>query len=435
MYGQFGIVLAYGFFLVFFGYLIGYYFTFKKREILLSGVFAGFSILFAPHFIFFIGLVYLVFGILTLTRNRSSKQNLLKIAKYSLLAVLIIVAINFNWLLGIFFGDSTLSSSSLEKITAQDLEAFKTAGDTKLGVIENVFLMSGFWGIEQFRYEPLQNIKENWGRSFYFLLPLIILGLIYNFKEKEKRGLNIGLILLYLVAFVLALGIALPFFSKINLWLFNNLPFYKGLREPQKWVVVLVAVYEVLLVCGLTALSKEKVVVKNKELLTFLLTFVIILQAPLMVWGGAGQIRPVNYPQDWSEVNSLIAKETNCESKILFLPWHLYLHFKWVGNIIANPSVNFFKCPVIYGKNMEFGGIFGHSTDLDEREVEKWVFNVGRTNLLEENKLNISHIVLAKEADWQSYLWLNNHPNVEFLKETENLRLYKTKKYESEKNR
>jgi len=434
MYGQAGIVLAFGFFLVMLGYLFKFYFNqLNKRELFLASVFTGLTILFAPHFVFFVGLTYFVFGILIFLKlfSEKRKKDLLKVSQYLLLGVLIVVLINFNWLLGVVTGSSQMERSVKETITEQDLEVFKTRGENNLEVIENVFLMSGFWGIEQFRYEPLQNIKENWGRSFYFLLPLIILGLIYNFKDKGKRRLNIGLILIYLVAFVLALGIALPITAKITLWLFNNVPFYKGLREPQKWVAVLVAVYEILLVCGLTVLSKKKIVVKNKELLAFLLTFVIILQAPLMVLGGAGQIRPIEYPKDWYEVDKLIVQETNCGSKILFVPWHLYMHFKWVGNIIANPAEKFFKCPVIYGKNMEFGGIFSHSTDPDEREVEKWALNVGRTNLLEENKFNISYIILAKEVDWQNYLWLSSHPNVEFIKETENLILYRTKKYEA----
>jgi len=235
----------------------------------------------------------------------------------------------------------------------------------------------------------------------------------------------------------LALGIALPITSKITLWLFNNVPFYKGLREPQKWVAVMVAVYEVLLVCGLNQLLKRNIVIKNKGWLTILLTFVILLQAPLMVWGGAGQVRPTNYPADWYEANEFIKLESmaengKCQNKILFLPWHMYMSFNWLGHIVANPAPSFFKCPVIYGKNMEFGGIFGHSADPNEREVEKWALNVGRTNLLEENKLNIGYIILAKETDWQNYLWLNNHPNVEFVKETENLIVYKTKKYDGE---
>jgi len=428
MYGQVGIILSYGFFLASFGYLLSFYFTKLKRQLFFSSVFAGLAILFSPHFLFFIGLLYFIFGLLILTKNWRNKTELWKIAKYLAFSIIIIGAINFNWLFGAFFGNNQLGQFVEGQVTEQDLRAFKTAGSAELGVIENVFLMSGFWGAAQFRYEPLQNIKGNWGRSFYFLLPIMVLGLIYNFKEKKKRGLTIGLILLYSAAFVLALGIALPLVSKITLWLFNNAPFYKGLREPQKWVAVLVAVYEVLLVCGLNQLSKKDIVIKNKGLLTVLLTFIILLQAPLMVWGTAGQTRPVNYPADWQQANDLITKDTHCQSRILFLPWHMYMSFDWIGNIVANPAPSFFKCPVIYGQNMEFGGIFGHSADPDEREVEKWVLNVGRTNLLEENKLNIGYIILAKEVDWQNYLWLGKHPNVEFVEETNNLIIYRVKK-------
>jgi len=434
MYGQVGVILGYGFFLAFFGYLLSFYLTKLRKQFFFSSVFAGLAILFSPHFLFFVGLSYFVFGLLIFIKDWGNKTELWKIAKYLALSIIIIGAINFNWLLGIVAGNSQMENSIKETITKQDLQAFRTAGGADLGVIENVFLMSGFWGAEQFRYEPLQNIKGNWGRSFYLLLPIIILGLIYNFKEKKKRGLTIGLISFYLAAFILALGIALPITSKITLWLFNNVPFYKGLREPQKWVAVMVAVYEVLLVCGLNQLLKRDIVIKNKGLLTVLLTFIILLQAPLMVWGGAGQIKSVNYPRDWYEVNEFIAKEINCKTKILFLPWHSYMNFNWAGKIIANPAPKFFNCPVIYGQNMEFGGIFGHNADLDEREVEKWVLNVGRTNLLEENKLNINYIILAKEVDWQNYLWLGNHPNIELVKETDNLMVYRTKKYETQEN-
>ena len=435
MYGQTGVILGYGFFLAFFGYLFSFYSTKLKKQLFFSSIFAGLAILFSPHFIFFIGLAYFIFAVLVLMKNRRNKKELLKIVKYFAIGVIIIAAINFNWLFGNFFGNNQLGQFVEGQVTEQDLQAFKTAGDTDLGVVENVFLMSGFWGIEQFRYEPLQNIKENWGRSFYFLLPIIILGLVYNFKDKEKRGLTAGLILLYLVALVLALGIALPITSKITLWLFNNVPFYKGLREPQKWVAVMVAVYEVLLVCGLNQLLKKNIVIKNKGLLTVLLVFIVLLQAPLMVWGAAGQVKPTNHPVDWYEVDKFITLESKkCESKILFLPWHLYMSFSWIGKIVANPAKSFFECPVIYGKNLEFGGIFSRSQDKDEREVEKWVLNVGRTNLLEDNKLNIGYIILAKEVDWQNYLWIGNHPNIEFVKETENLMVYKTKEYEAPEN-
>ena len=426
MYGQLGVLLSYGFFLAFFGsLLLSYLKPPNKKQLFLSSVSAGLSILFTSHSSFFIGLVYFIFGILIFTRTWAAKKDLLKIAKYLLLIILIILAINFNWLYGAFFQNPNIGSSLEKGVTEQDLRAFKTAGATPSEAIGNVLLMSGFWGMEQFRYETLKNIKSNWGRSFYFLLPIIIWGLVANLRDKEKRNLNCGLIFLFIVAFVLALGIALPLTSRITLWLFNNIPFYKGLREPQKWVAIMVAVYEALLVLGLIGLFKKKLVIKNKELVTALLTFIILLQAPLMAWGGAGQIRPIEYPQDWYEVNELVVKESGCQSKILFLPWHLYMGFRWVGSVIANPSSNFFQCPVIYGENMEFGGIYSQTLKEEQRKIEAWLFSSGKTGLLEKNEYNIGYIVLAKEVDWQGYLWIENHSNVEFVKETKTLRVYR----------
>ena len=431
MYGQTGATLSYGFLLVVFGYLLKYYFKpLNKKPLFLASIFAGFSFWPSPHFAFFIILIYLVFGVLIFVKLISEKRQkqIFKVFKYFILSVLIVLAINFNWLYGVFFGNSNIAQTVGETITKQDLLAFKTIGSTPFETVQNVFLMSGFWGMAQFRYESLKDIKENWGRSFYFLLPIIILGLIYNFKNGEKKRLNFALIFIFITAFILALGIALPFTSKITLWLFNNVPFYKGLREPQKWVAVIAAIYEIFLVCGLIELFKKRIVVKHKQLIAFLIFFIILLQAPLLVWGGAGQIKSTNYPSDWYEVDDLIIKDSCCKSKILFLPWHLYMGFKWVGNIIANPSPRFFKCPVIYGKNMEFGGIYDRSDDRESVAVRKWLSSRGKTDLLKDNEINIGYIILAKEVDWRNYLWIEKLSGIEFVRETKNLKVYKVER-------
>jgi hypothetical protein len=434
MYGQFGIVLAYGFFLAFFGYLIRYYFTLERRQIIFASIVAGLSILFASHFVFFVALVDLVFGILIFLKilSQKEKKKLGKIFALGLLSILIIIAINFNWLYGAFSGESKTLEFIKTKITEQDLRVFKTRGSTPFEVVKNVFLMSGFWGIEQFRYEPLQSIKENWGRSFYFLLPIIIWGFVVNFKDKEKRKLNIGLIFIFVISFVLALGIAFPVTSKITLWLFNNIPFYRGLRETQKWVAVLVAVYEILLVYGFIELFKRRIIIKYKELIIILLTGVIIFQAPLLIGGGAGQVGPVDYPKDWYEMNDFIVQKQKlslrnqkCAERILFLPWHLYMNFKWIGNIVVNPAPSFFQCPVISGENMEFWEIYSQTLKDEQKKVQDWLSSFGQTDLLSKNELNIGYLVLAKEADWQNYLWIENHPELKLEKETENLKVYR----------
>jgi hypothetical protein len=220
----------------------------------------------------------------------------------------------------------------------------------------------------------------------------------------------------------------LPIFAEITFFLSNYLPFYKGLRESQKWVAVIVTIYNIFFVYGLIELFKKEFINRNENLRIFLLVFLtwlIIFQAPLLINGAIEQIKPTNYPSDWIQINELIVEDSNCQKKILFLPWHLYMYFKWIGNIVVNPAPRFFTCSVIYGENMEFGGIYTQSLKPEQKKVENWLISFGNTDLLSRNDLNIGYIILAKEADWQKYLWIEKIINLKILKETENLKVYK----------
>jgi len=428
MYGQFGVVLGYGFFLAFFAYLIKYYFDLNEKLIFFAGLFAGLSILFSPHFIFFILLVYLVLGTLIVINNLNLRGKLFNFIKYSFLFFFIIIVINFNWLYGLFSREGNLKEFIEQEITEKDFLIFKTRGSNSFEIVKNVFLMSGFWGAEQFRYIPLKEIKPIWSFSFYLILIIIIWGLFSNFKDKEKRKLIFSLIFIFFISFVLAIGVALPIFAEITFFLSNYLPFYKGLRESQKWVAVIVTIYNIFFVYGLIELFKKEFINRNENLRIFLLVFLtwlIIFQAPLLINGTIEQIKPTNYPSDWNQINELIVEDSNCQKKILFLPWHLYMYFKWIGNIVVNPAPRFFTCPVIYGENMEFGGIYTQSLKPEQKKVENWLISFGNTDLLSRNDLNIGYIILAKEADWQKYLWVEKIINLKILKETENLKVYK----------
>lgn len=433
LYGQLGIILSYGFFLGFFGYLLSYYFNDGRKQLLLSAVFGGLAILFSAHFTFFVGLMYLIVGFLILLKKKPGFNAFWRLSGHIILIFLLIILLNFNWIYGVFRGGDNLAALTEQAITEHDLEVFRTRGQNDIEVAQNIFLMSGFWGMEQFRYESLKKIKENWGRGFYVLLPIIVFGIVAFWREKEKRKFTIAMLLTYLAAFVLAAGIAINITAPISLFLFRHFPFYKAMREPQKWVVILVAIYEVFLVYSLVQLAKKKIVIVNRELAAFMVFFFIVLQSPLLFWGAAGQIRPVEYPSDWYEVNEFIKlssyrveskKNKKCESKILFLPWHAYMGFGWAGRIIATPAAKFFECPVFSGTNMEFGGIYSQTRDENSKKIEIWLFSRGQINLLGDNDLDINYVILAKEVDWENYDWLNQQPYLQLVKETNSLKIY-----------
>ncbi|MDD5731935.1 MAG: hypothetical protein PHU42_03530 [Patescibacteria group bacterium] len=448
MYGQFGVALSLGLLAWGFGFFLEFTRELKTGQLIWSGALLGLSIAFCLQAMFFVGLLILICLIRLIGSDNHNRAK--TIFKSILIIGALILVFNLNWILGSFMGKSNLNGFVRQGINHQDLVAFQTTGEGEWGTIENVVMMSGFWGKEQNRYIDLTKVRENWGRSFYLLLPLILLGIYVGLKDKKYRVLSLSLVLLFLTSAFLAVGIKVTGAREVSIWLFDHLSLYHGFREPQKWVMPIVLVYGIFLVLGAKRFFQTKIVEKNKILIAIILGMVVILQTPLLLWGFGGQIKPVNYPRDWYEANDLIlhnpqatldqAKPDNnpntlknlknlnpCASKILFLPWHMYMSFPWDRTVSINPAGTFFTCDVIVGTNMEWGGIEDNSLSLEGKIVPKWVTTGGKTDLLKNPELNIGYIVLAKTLDWNNFEWLDNYPFVEKIQDTENLKVYHVK--------
>jgi len=440
MYGQFGIVAAFGLMLLGAGFLLEYLEKKQARQAVFAGLGFAFSIQCSPHFIFFISAFYLfvflpgffigkgeaatdVGGV----ARDSAKQKIFTAIKISLILLVIAFVLNANWIVGGVTGTSALGQFVSTGITQQDLVAFQTSGKTGADALGNVLMMSGFWGKDQFRYQDLTTIADNWGRSFFLLLPLILWGFVAALRAREKkyRVMTIGAGALFVVSIILAAGIRIPVGSQITYFLFNHLPFYKGLRESQKWVSVATMIYLIFLSVGLRELFATKIVQRNALIMKILVGAIIVMEAPLQLWGFGGQVRPVQYPSDWYTVNSYIVHDdADCSGSILFFPWHEYMSFSWIGAIVANPAPAFFQCPVISGTDMEWGGdIIGASEDSKGQAVVAWLNAGGMTDLL--HAYNIRYIVLAKELDWQSYIGMGTNPELQPIMETATLVVYK----------
>jgi len=420
MYGQVIIVLAFGLFLFSVGCLLDYLDNRKPKQMINFGIYAGLVLQFSVHFVFFIGIIFLLFLILYF--KKWHLEGWKYFIKPFFLAFVLCLLINVNWITRDIFTQNNTRNFINSVITEQDLLAFKTAGTSNLQVLNNILLMSGFWGKDQHRYADLTAVKENWGRSFLFLLPLILLGFIVGVRKKETRFLSIGLFVVFGLSIVLACGISFSFFQNFNYWLFEHIPFYKGLRETQKWVSVIVLIYTIFLSIGITTLLKTKTISVHKNVFLVFLGAIIIMQAPFLLWGLGGQVKTASYPVDWQ----VIDKELKCEKedRILFLPWHLYMSFNWIGRIIANPSKVFFTCPVISSSAMEWSNIYDNSQNDDSQKVFEWLNKKGESGLLKNNELGIKYILLTKELDWENYLWIEKKGEIKLIDETPTLRVY-----------
>jgi hypothetical protein len=428
LYGQLGVAISLGFLFLFIAELSAYFREQRMVNAIRVGIFSGLSILFASQYVFFdvlLGLVFVCNAILQ--KNIQWKKILLQLG----MAIVIALAINANWFIANANPQSQLNGFISQGISTQDLTAFETAGTTNLQVVTNVLMMSGFWGKDQYRYLDLTKVGYNWGRSFFILLPIIFIGVSVALRRKETRILSIFLFLAFCIATILAIGIRLPFCRGITEFLFAHLPFYKGLREPQKWVSILVTIYFMYLAIGSAWILRLKIISRNAFICGCVLVGVIIMQAPFLLFGLYGQVSPTPYPQDWYQANQLIiqtnehnASHTACQGNTLFLPWHLYMSFSWIGNIVATPAQNFFTCPILSSQAMEWGGIYDNSTSPTDAVVEAWLQGKGDTDLLTQQTIPVQYIILAKEVDWQKYVWIENLSGVHMVQNSPTLMVF-----------
>jgi hypothetical protein len=433
MYGQFGIVGGFGLMLLGTGFLLEYLEKRQTRQILFAALSFAFAIQFAPQFLFFIAAFYIfVFLPMFFTREQKTagdgiKTIIIKIVKISIILAVIAFALNANWIIGSLTGKSAMGEFISTGITRQDLVAFQTSGKTGGDALGNVLMMSGFWGKDQFRYVDLTTVTNNWGRSFFLLLPLILWGFAAGLRSKEKkyRYMTIGSAFLYIISVILAAGIRIPAGRELTYFLFDHLPFYKGLREAQKWDAVVTMVYLIFLSIGLRELFSKKIVLNNAVVMKVFVAAIIVMQAPLLLFGFGGQVKPVQYPSDWYTVNNYIVHDSGCTGSTLFLPWHLYMSFSWIGRIIANPAPSFFQCPVVSGTDMEWDGISDNSQNPEGQAVENWLTTERSTDLLQNSTFNIQYVILAKEVDWQNYIEIASNPKLQLVMETATLRVYK----------
>ncbi len=117
---------------------------------------------------------------------------------------------------------------------------------------------------------------------------------------------------------------------------------------------------------------------------------------------------------------------------VLFLPWHLKADYSWLKNRdkrLTSPAQAFFSKPVIHGENIELGTIYTQSQDPIQHYI-KFLFqnrrkieNFGELMI----PINVKYIILAKDSDYKSYDFLYHQEDLELVRETAHLVLFKNK--------
>jgi hypothetical protein len=245
-------------------------------------------------------------------------------------------------------------------------------------------------------------------------------------------------------------------------------PFYKGFREPQKWVGLLVICYAYLGALGVDdVISRAQHILENlkfkvrikhvasraletvSKAVPALFLVIPLLYAPGMFGGFKGQLCVGNYPKSWLSANEYLKKDSDT-FRVLFLPWHQYINLSFACHkIIANPAALFFDKPTIAGDNLEMGAMYTQSVRLESKYIEgeilekkehfavrNFAFDATRnfqdqvtdsprtsfgTALL---PLNIKYVILAQESDFFSYGFVGQSPDMKLVYDSPELKVY-----------
>ena len=400
----------------------GLYFLIKNisgsnvKNYLLSGLFFGFAVTLSPHTIFMIGLIlvaYMAFFV-------REKKGFLSIGYL----MGIVILLNLNRLIGsIIWGNSTVMSA-VSTFSQANIDNFLSNGLRPLGVEFTNLLLYGFWG-ERYRHMALPQ-SRGWAIYGFVILGIVGLGW-YKIFQKQKK-LAFFLLVLVMVAWVCGVGNASHLRGQYTEWLYEYVPYYIGLREPQKWIGLVMLVYALGFGVGIgylfTALTKALPFTKHWAGELVFLGIVLGLlhgRAPNVLGGFHGQLTMTDYPDELGVYRQYYIQQ---EKTYLVLPWHSYMACDWThGKIIGNLMDQYFlPWNAIIADNLEIGTLYSNSSSQRSKDIELFLKTKDPRPL---QKYGIQTILfLDKCADFPVYQFLDSSPFLQRSYVTTHLKAY-----------
>lgn len=368
-------------------------------------------------------------------REKDARAQWKPLLSYGLVAILLLGALNGIWLNAYLHGTGS-TTKTLSAISRTDVIGFQTKADPKLGVFFNTAAMYGFWGENTPRSVIMHSVVPGWYIVFSLMLVLFLWGAVAGIRDKKTRSASIAFAVSGAIAFVLAVGVASRWTAPVFWFVFDHVPFFSGFRDAQKFVVLLIPAY-----CWFGAAALNDITARitgfkagSKQALAVFAVFAFLLPVYYsfpMSFGFGGALTVKDYPSDWYQVKGYLDKNAG-NAKSLFLPWHQYMHFTFSGKVMVNPAKSFFEVPMLQGDNIEFGPIYTQMKNPASKFIETAVLQNGRKTKELGKQLatrNIKYILLAKEADYEHYGYIDKQDDLEVVLDTQNITVYLNKAY------
>jgi hypothetical protein len=335
--------------------------------------------------------------------------------------------INLVWLIPLLTGSSK-SGQSIQSFGGSQLQAFATNGTIFDSPALSALFLTGFWADDQGRYSLPSDLGVVWYIAAFLLFGLMITGLVYVIRKKDKLGISIAIAAF--IAWILAVGIAWNVTAPLTQFLHQYVALYAGYREPQKWLMLVAVAYAYLGTMGLVSIVE---ILKRRNLQKFIMpVFFIaiilpILFTPNLAWGAGGQLKSVQYPSGWAQAAETLESVPE-DTKILVLPWHMYLHVGFADRVVANPTKYYFTQDMIVGNNSELKGV----PPVNQDKLHGYINNdlLPQRNKVTDagtqlSKYGVKYVLLLKEADYKTYGWVSKQTDLTVVEDNDSLTLYK----------
>ena len=348
------------------------------------------------------------------------------------------------------------------------LALYRTQGDPHLGLFANVAGLYGFWRIGP-GPQMAKDVMSGWPFILFAVIVIIAVGARGALRARDpkvggatagphdanplpssaaadfgavpanssssssndERQLAIVLVVTGVIGFLLALGDQGPT-GRVFLWMYDYVPFFNVMREPQKFVMLVALAYAVFFGWGVERLSR--VTLQPLRIGTAVVAVVIgvalpIGYTPTIVNGLAGQVSSSALPSAYQQADDLMGVGPG---NVLYLPWHIYMEYPFTnGRVVANVAANTFRRSVISGDNVEASGVETQSTSPRSAFLQQ-LFASG-TKISDFGALvaplGVRYVVLAKTADWPLYRWLSGQTDLRVVLNTSALEVWQNIAY------
>jgi hypothetical protein len=333
------------------------------------------------------------------------------------------VVVSAYWIVPLIGGSGT-TASTLAGIGSGDLAAYAAVPDHQLGLLPNLLGLYGFWAENTGRFTSMKAFVPLWPVILMALLAVGAIGAVAAFRQRRDRLAPwvAGLLVTMAIGLILEAGVSQPLTSGLVTWLDAHLAFYRGMRDAGKWAALLALVYSQLVGLGAAAILhwlQERRSGGASSTWVSSVAIGLLLAFPLyygngLLYGMHGEIVPSQYPPGWYAVDRVLAADSHPD-RTLFLPWHEYMSLSFVRNqnsVVASPAHSFFSVPVVVSADPEVPGI-APPFDLDQTAIMSLVAAGGQGHWAQVLAArDVKYVLLAREADWSSYGYLDNQPGL-----------------------